>query len=597
MSQHGRNFNEYDYDAPHQANNTKFYSKMGKINRSQTQNKECEKEKHHCPTDKPIPQDTIETLQADFVVIGTGAAGSCLGYVLSSDPRYSVICLEAGPNVNNDPTFIAPVPGFDVSVFPGYYWPGLTLPDPNANNRTFNWTNGRLLGGGTSIYGMITTRGSYQRFDEWTPLVGPNWSGAKVYQAYKEMEKFFGPVPDPSVHGYNGPRNVRLGISDSTSTPQYQDAILATGAPGTHLIEDYNSPQTPIGVFRNTQYFQFPDQTRASSSRTFLGPNVMDAEGNGVNGRKLKLITQATATHLIWSKKNPTQVKGVYAVVNGKPIKIKARQRVILSAGLKSSAFLQVNGIGPVDVLQAAGVPVRVPLDGVGKNLKNGPYIATILFPPPGTQPNSQPGSFNEIGAFLPDPRPGEPLNLRNVQLSSSLRNYPQLGGFISIFIVETPLRPKSSGYIRINGNDPLRMENVDIGFLNDPDDLEEAAAVFTTIVRPVYQYLQDNFGYIPILPDIATIDDPEALRNFIRNNVGNGHHYQCFNKMGPVSNGGVVDDWGHVHGVQGLSVVDDSIAPINTDGNTGYTAEMIAWRIGRHYLEELGVNLNTLIN
>lgn len=532
----------------------------------------------------------MRTFNADFLVIGTGAAGAVLGRVLSDNGQYSVICLEAGQNVNRDPMLVAPVPGIDYNAFgPRYFWPGNTLPDPDAGGRIFNWTNGRVLGGGTSIFGMLTTRGTVERFDEWTPLVGPNWTGQKVYEAYRQMERFFGQISDPENHGKFGPQSVRLGVSDSSTTPQYLEAFQSTGAPGTNiLIDDYNNPNTPIGVFPNWQYFQFPDQTRASSSRSFLGPNVIDERGIGVNGRKLAVFTQTTATHLIWSKRR-NKVKGVAAVMNGEPILIKVKRKVILSAGFKSSAFLQVNGIGPLDVLEPANIPVRIPNENVGRGLKNGYFIVTILLPPPGTTFNSEPGSFNEFGAFLPDPRPGSPLNIRNVQISTSLRNNipPFVGTTIALIIVEAPLRPKSSGSIRVTNADPLKLEEADIGFLHDPDDLEQSAATFDEIVTPAIRYLQDNFGYTLIFPPLATLEDPAALRTFIRNNVGNGHHYQCCNKMGRDPSTGVVDEWGNVFGAANLSVVDDTIAPLNTDGNTGFTAEMLAWRIGRHYVEE----------
>ncbi len=482
---------------------------------------------------------SVEEYCTDVLIIGGGAAGAVLASRITEDPRIKVILLEAGQDSDNDPVIVAPNPNIDINIYgPAYFWQGNTIPNPDANNRVFPWTNGRLLGGGTSIFGMLYTRGSKERFDEWTPF-GPNWNGTIVMDTYKRMEKFDGLnfVTDPQNHGTTGRMAIRLGVSDSSSTQQYVDAIVSLGLPGIIEIDDYNNPATPIGYFRNWQYFQFPDQTRASSSRTYLSSDVKSR-------RNLKILTQTTATKLIW-KKNENKVKGSYALRNGNPIRINASKKTIVSAGFNSPAFLQVNGIGPAPTLTAAKVPIRVNLPGVGRNIENGYYVVVIMIAPPGTTKNSQPGSFNEFGAFLPDPRNGSDPNIRRVQLSTSLRdNIPGLP-LVSIFILE-PLRLKSRGSVDIQNADPLKIAEADIGFLHNPDDMDLTIAAFNSYITPMITYLFNNFGYFPIFPSFAVLNNNSDLEDFIRSSVGNGHHYQCFNRMGPSSDpNAVVDQWG----------------------------------------------------
>lgn len=539
----------------------------------------------------------------DYIIIGGGASGCVAAEVLSRDRKTSVLVLEAGTNEDHNPEIVAPIQSVSPTTQgPFFFWQGTTLPDASAADQIFQWTNGRLLGGGTSIFGMTYTRGSKQRFDEWSAYVGPTWNGKVVYDEYKMMEKFNGIVSDPQNHGYHGRMNVRVGISDSTALPQYIEAFLSTNAPGSTLIDDYNSPDTPIGYFANWQYYQFPDQTRGSSSRDYLtsedkkNPStnppgnkpVIDLDGNGLDGRILKVETQTTATHIVWSKKKKGVIKGIWALRKGVPVLYKANKDYLLASGFNSSYFLQVNGIGPRSSLEKAGIPVNIDLPGVGRNLRNAPYIiAAFLAAPPGITVNSQPGSFQVWGAFLPDPRPGSDPTKRKIQLNGAISNdlFP---GVTTAMLLFQPLRPLSVGNINPQDADPLKIAAVNMGILSSQEDLDFDVAVFNLILIPMINYMVNNLGYSLLFPTADTFASDAAIAAYIQSNVGNTHHYQCFNAMGPKENGGVVDVWGRVHGTQNLRIIDDSIPPITTDGNTGGTAMMLAHRISRHLLGEI---------
>ena len=531
----------------------------------------------------------METYNCEYLVLGAGAAGCPLASLLSK--HFVTILLEAGQNADRDATIIAPLATVPYSAecnAAKYYWQGITCANPNTNNRQFQWTNGRLVGGGSSINGSIFNKGSPLRLQQWADIIGPEWGPGPVYKDYKKMEQIFGPpgTYDEESHGKHGKMAIRVGVADDTATPDFTAAIIETGVPGAQKIIDYNNPNTPIGVFDNFQYFQFPDGTRASASRTFLDKNVINKKGEGVNCHKLFLLAQTTATQLIWSDKE-NRVEAVIALKDGKPILIKVSEDVIVSMGFNSSAFLQVNGVGPRDILEKAGVRVRVDLANVGQGLKNNFFIpANVFIPPPGTKINSDPATFYSGGAFLPDPRPGTNPLQRDVELSSILVPLGPGGSLLYIVVVEAPLLVKSNGSIKIDNADPLKIAKVDIGFLNDPADLEMTVAVYQLIMKPLFLNLIAK-GYFLVQPSIATIDDPVALREFIRNNVSNGHHYMAFNRMAPKNQGGVTDAWGSVYGTKNLRIVDDSIAPLNLDGNTNGIAELIGFRIARHIIKK----------
>lgn len=410
------------------------------------------------------------------------------------------------------------------------------------------------------------------------PLAGPEWSAKPVYAAYKEIENFYGPTTHPETHGYHGLMAIRAGIPDSKATPDFIDAVKTTLNPP--IIDDYNYPKTPIGLFTNWQYFEFPDSTRASASRTFLNPYVIDKDGKGQHGRRLQVLTQTTATGVIWSKKHPTKVKGAIVLHKGKPLRIRARKEVIVSLGLNSPAFLQVVGIGPADVLANAGVPVRVNNPAVGTNLYCYPYITLTLVCPPGVENNTDPATLNVAGALFPDPRPGKDPNFLNFKFQPLI--YADGAVNLMIITIEAPLLPKSRGTIKIQDADPLKIASVQLGLLDDPDDLAMILAC-AQYVTPVIESLAAK-GYTPIAPTIAQLQDPAYMTTYIQSTVGNTYHYQSSNRMTKTrEEGGVVDPWGHVYGVKHLMVVDNSIAPTGTNGNPNGTAEMMAYRIGKH--------------
>lgn len=527
--------------------------------------------------------------KCDYLILGAGSSGCTLAERLSSNHHNSVIVVEAGQNVRYDPYInnAGNAQFIETQKFVEYFWQGSTIADPSAptqtspEGQTFQWTAGRVVGGSSSVNGVLYMRGSQQLYDElWVPQAGNEWSFRKVYDAYKKMENFYGPTTHPEAHGYKGLMSIRAGVPDSQATQDFINSTLLL--PGAQLIDDYNYPGTQFGVFPNWQYFEFPDSSRASSLRTYLNQEVMDDCGNGKHGRKLKLLDKTFVSKLLWSTKE-LRVKGAVAIMQGIPIYIKAKV-VISCLGMNSPQFLQVNGIGPRRVLEKANVKVLVDSPWVGQNLTCYPYTTISMVCPPGVKNNTDPGTLNVAGALFPNPLPGSDPNFLQFKFQPLI--YPAGELNLLIITIEAPLLPKSRGSIEIQSGDPTKVPVVQLGLLSDPWDVATIAACIKYVV-PVIENLQNKLGYTLLAPTMAQINDPAQLEAYIRSTVGNTYHYQSSNRMGKDISTGVVDQWGKVHGVKGLMVVDNSIAATGTNGNPDGTARMMGFRIGEHLLGE----------
>lgn len=524
-------------------------------------------------------------LEYDYIVIGTGPAGSVLAKTLSDNKRNSVLLLEAGENNDDDvpirnSTFAPLLQGL---FFANYFWQGQGTPQEELNNRVFPWTGGRLLGGASSVNRELYVRPTPSVIEKWEELLGPIWSNNAVIKRFKELEDYNGKTNNPQFRGFNGRLDVRQAPINPTNMAE-KFALAIERATGFAEILDYNDPETPIGPYTRNQYTQEPDGSRESADTAFLSDDVIDEKGNGVNGRRIKLLTKSTVLHITFNKCK--EADGVVFLKEGQFYKAFAKKKVIVSAGFKSPALLMQSGIGPADELKAAGIPVVLDNPNVGQHMANHSIIP-ITF---STNPNDIPVPPDDVnahlisGAFLPDPTGLNP-NLRQIQIEPFFSGNTLVAGI-------SPIQPNSRGNVKIQTNDPLKIELGDEEFLDDPTDLQMLKNTFKTYVLNIANELNKiDPAYKLLTPTPDIINNDTQLENFIKQNLSLTFHEQSTLRMARSKEEGVVNNKGEVFGVKNLIVADNSIIPFTVDGNTSATAYLIGLTIAQLLLEEKRCN------
>lgn len=561
---------------------------------------------------------------ADFVIVGMGAAGAVVTRMLV-DAGFSVIGIEAGVNYDSDPLILDSTNAGELEE--EYTWKFFfnqeTAPNPDMNDRTLNYTTGRLLGGGSSINGMQYVRSSDAIWTSWEAINGSKWSAHSASKGYKKLEKFIGSTGNfnPNSHGTNGLMKIRQApIIESTMANKFATALsIVAGQP---IIADYNDPFTPIGTFTRWSLFEQADGNRASSSTDFLTPllnscncnncvkcskcnkcskcsNYKNKKCGGCNkcdncgkcGKcntcskccNTKILLNTTVTKIIFSKCG--KVLGVNALHNGECIKIRACKEVILSCGIHSCEILQRSGIGPTTLLESLKIPVIFGNDSVGNNSRNH-LISTVIFSAnpadyPGV-PVGDPQALYVGGAFLPDPtNPIDPTK-RGFQWIGVNPNPDTLA------VIFYKLNPKSIGTDQIQNKDPLRVSAVTENLLSDPSDLDAIINVYQQQITALDTELSTiDPLYALVDPPLSTINDIDKLKDYIKDNLDHAHHWTGTCKMAPLSQGGVVNCRGKVYGTKGLRVADISVAPVMPDGNTAGPAFFVGYKISKMIIKK----------
>ncbi|AOZ91941.1 GMC family oxidoreductase [Paenibacillus crassostreae] len=517
----------------------------------------------------------ITKLTFDYIVIGTGPGGAVIAKILSDDKKTSVLVLEAGENNDKDEPIMDSTfaPELEERFFPNYFWQGEGVPQSELDDRAFEWTTGRLSGGGSSINGEQYVRPTSAVFKEWEKLLGPIWSPRRAISRFKQLEKYNGETNNAGVHGFHG----RIDIRQAPSTPTSMATKLTTAiaqATGFPEINDYNDPKSPLGPFTRWQLYQKPNGRRESSSTAFFSSDIMTSAGRGVRGRKLRVLFNSTALKILFSAKRAI---GVEFLKEGKRIKAYARQKVIISSGINSTQLLMLSGIGPTKLLKSSGIPVIFSNPNVGINLKNHTLNSAIFTTNRNDNalPHNDPNALYTGGAFLPDPSGLDPTR-RAVQLIG-------IGSDTLLTIAILFLRPKSRGTIKIQNNDPLKIVLADEGFLANPSDMDSVKNIYKIYIQNIASELaRIDSSYQLVSPTLDIINDDQKLEEFIIQNFEHNHHQQGSLRMAPLNKGGVVDRTGKVHGVNNLIVADASIIPYTVDGNTSAAAFLIGYTIAK---------------
>lgn len=522
-----------------------------------------------------------QSSRADYVIVGVGTAGGLLAKRLTDDKKTSVIALHVGENLTEDPQVKysrnAITTVLSALIGPPYFENGLTIPQPNADNRELLWVLALPEGGASSVNAGAWCRGTNQLYSQWEAIAGPDWSVDRISAIYKLLENYQGDTTNPEARGFCGPIDVRQVPDPSQVSLTFTQAIIE--AAGVPLVLDYNDPLTPIGASPQLQYTQKGPNgyLRVSSATAFLNEKVMTPDGKGVHGRKLRVLFESTGLRTIW---DGNKAIGVEYLHDGKIKKVMAKKGVIVCAGLQSSAFLMHSGIGERSLLESLNIPVVFDNPNVGQGLAEQPSVRMLFTSNPDDTPLlNQNSPFAQI-AWLPAPG-GDP-GIRELRFTTV---NPIPGVTLGIFDL---CQPKSRGSVTINSADPLAPPVINLGVLSNSEDLTLFQQGFQVYIKGINQALQTiDPLYQLVYPDPALLDDSALLIDFIKENVACNEHFQSQCRMAPIDQGGVVDSTGHVYGVENLLVADDSISPMDMDGSPMASAYLIAANIAQLIIDQ----------
>lgn len=533
-------------------------------------------------------------LEADIIVIGGGAAGCIVMNQLSADGEFSVLGIEGGLNLTNDPAIEAVgLPAFFLAGTGKYkyFWPGWnqSVPMPGLNGRTSDWTTGMLLGGGSSINGLYYGRGSNNMYARWEEVSGSsNWSLAHILATFEELESYQGLTITPGARGVDGNVNILQTPTISQVTSDVLVPACQNAFPGISVVTDYNDPTVSNCIAPQSQWFINSTGTkRVSSATAYLNSSVMTHEGQGVKGHKLYMLFDSVAVKIIFDKHG--RAKKVKYIKDGKIFVAKAKKAVVIASGINSSKLLQLSGIGPSAVLQNAGVKPVYINENVGKHLQNHPLIFITMLADPALNgvPEGAPYAFTINSVYLPVPG----TSASDPRMLQMLFEY--IPTEIPILTVGfNLLNPVSEGSVNIQSDNSFQIAAADDGFYQDPIDLAHMKSAVSVYIRALLEQLDILYPlpspyFRPILSDpinlvILSGYDDFFVEQYVKNNSNLSldiHHFVSHCKMAPLANGGVVDGDTRVYGTKNVFVVDNSICPVIPDINTTGPAMMIGLR------------------
>lgn len=494
-------------------------------------------------------QDPITT---EYIVVGAGSAGSPIARRLI-DAGHSVHVIEAGP-VDTAPEIHSPQ-GWPALLGGEQDWSVMTVPQEHANGRQLFWPRGKVLGGSSSLNGMIYMRGHRSDYDGWAAAGCAGWSWDDVLPVFKKSEDHVAGADEH--HATGGPLPVSPITKPHPTAQAFVDAALAAGH---KLNDDFNGDELRGVGFNETTT---RDGQRMSAWQSFVAP-VLDSP----------LLTVTTAAMVDRVILEGGRAVGIAYSLNGSEQVARAEREVILCGGtIGSPAILLRSGIGPSEHLQEVGVEPAIDLPGVGENLHDHPLISVVF---ESSKPLA-PGQANLLEAQFYADSSGwtgaapdlQPLFLHMVYPAEGYE-MPEHGYTIAAGIVA----PKSRGTLRLASADPAVQPLVDPNILADEYDLEALCDAIEMCREVGVQAAFDEWRVREVAPgESATTRDD--IRDFARRSVGTYHHQVGTCRMG-VDDLAVVDPQLRVRGVQGLRVADASIMPTVPSCNTNAPCIMI---------------------
>lgn len=517
----------------------------------------------------------------DYIIVGAGSAGCVLAARLTEDGQHSVLLLETGGSDKS--IFIQMPTALSIPMNTRKYnWQFESEPEPYLDGRRMHCPRGKVLGGSSSINGLVYVRGHARDFDQWQQAGAEGWSYRDCLPYFRKAETWaFG---GDTYRGDQGPLGVNNG--NQMQNPLYQTFIDAGVEAGYAATEDYNGAQQEgFGAMHMT----VRNGRRCSTANAYLRPAM--ARNN------LTVVTGALVHKVLLEGKTAT---GVEYEKNGQRCSAAALREVILAAGsIGSPHLLQLSGIGNRQVLEQAGIALLHDLPGVGENLQD---HLEFYFQFRCTQPVS----LNRKLDWWSKLQIGVRWLLRKDGLGAT--NHFESCGFIrSKAGVEWPdiqyhflpaamrydgreafdgdgfqlhvghNKPLSRGHVRVRSSDPRQAPEIQFNYLQHAADREGFRACVRLSREIVGQPAMDAFRGEEIQPGLAVQSD-EQIDAFVRGAVESAYHPSCSCKMGTDALA-VVDPQTRVHGIIGLRVVDSSVFPVIPNGNLNAPTIMLAER------------------